>query len=56
MEITLKFTPQEVNAILAGLSALPTGQNVWPLAMRIKEEAEAQLPKEEQEEAAEERE
>lgn len=54
MEVTLKFSPQEVNALLAGLSALPTGSNVWPLAMRIKEEAEAQLPQEES--ASEERE
>ena len=48
MEITLKFTAEEVNQILAGLSALPTGSGVFPLAMRIKEEAEAQLPKPEQ--------
>jgi len=41
--VTLSFNPAEVNAILAGLSALPTGHNVWPLAVRIKEEAEAQL-------------
>ena len=45
MEITLKFNPEEVNQILAGLSALPTGSGVFPLAMRIKDEAEAQLPK-----------
>lgn len=44
-EITLVFNPAEVNAILNGLSALPTGHGVWPLAIRIKEEAEAQLPK-----------
>lgn len=53
MDITLKLSPQEVNAVLAGLSSLPTGQGVWPLAMRIKEEAEAQLPKEEREETEE---
>ena len=45
MEITLKFVPEEINQILAGLSALPTGSGVYPLAIRIKEEAEAQLPK-----------
>ena len=44
MKVHLEFEPQEVNAILAGLSALPTGHGVWPLAMRIKQEAEAQLP------------
>jgi len=48
MEITLKFSPEEINQILAGLSALPTGSGVFPLAIRIKEEAEAQLPKPEQ--------
>lgn len=42
--VTLVLSPAEVNAILAGLSALPTGQGVWPLAVRIKEEAEGQLP------------
>jgi hypothetical protein len=44
MKVSLEFDPQEVNAILAGLSALPTGHGVWPLALRIKQEAEAQLP------------
>lgn len=44
VKITLVLHPAEVNAILAALSAVPTGQGVWPLAVRIKEEAEAQLP------------
>jgi hypothetical protein len=44
MNITLTFAAEEVNAILTALSALPTGHNVWPLAMRIKQEAEAQVP------------
>jgi len=44
LKITLVFNPAEVNAILNALSSLPTGHNVWPLALRIKEEAEAQLP------------
>lgn len=42
--IKLELSIPEVNAILAGLSALPTGQGVWPLAMKIKEEAEGQVP------------
>jgi hypothetical protein len=50
-DITLKFTIDEVNAILGGLSALPTSSNVWPLAMRIKKEAEDQMPKPEEKEA-----
>ena len=44
VKITLVLHPAEVNAILSALSAVPTGQGVWPLAVRIKEEAEAQLP------------
>jgi hypothetical protein len=44
MMITLTFTADEVNSILMALSSVPTGHNVWPLAMRIKQEAEAQLP------------
>lgn len=47
MDITLKFTVEEVGAILSGLSAMPTGSGVWPLAVRIKAETEAQMPKEE---------
>lgn len=47
MEITLKFTVEEVAAILNALSAMPTGAGVWPLAVRIKAETEAQIPKEE---------
>lgn len=42
--IKLELTIPEVNAILAGLSALPTGQGVWPLAMKIKELGEEQVP------------
>ena len=44
IKINMSFTFDEVNAVLAGLSALPTGNNVWPLAMRIKQEAETQVP------------
>jgi len=44
IKINMSFTFDEVNAVLAGLSALPTGNNVWPLAMRIKKEAEHQVP------------
>lgn len=45
-KITLEFTAPEVNMVLSALSALPTGHGVWPLAMRIKQEAEKQLPPE----------
>jgi hypothetical protein len=43
MEINLTFTAEEVNQILMGLSSLPTSTGVYPLAMRIKAEAEKQL-------------
>lgn len=46
IKVTLVCSPAEVNAILLALSALPTGQGVWPLAIRLKQEAEAQLPAE----------
>lgn len=46
-EIILKFSAEEVSAVIAALSAMPTGSGVWPLAVRIKTEAEAQLPKDE---------
>lgn len=42
-EITLKFTTDEVGMLLAALSALPTGSGAWPLAIRIKTDAEAQF-------------
>jgi hypothetical protein len=42
-EITLKLSPEEVAMLLAGLSALPTGSGAWPLAIRIKADAEAQF-------------
>lgn len=47
MEINLTFTAEEINQILAGLSNLPTSSGVYPLAIRIKEEAEKQLANEE---------
>jgi hypothetical protein len=51
-DITLKFSPDEVATILAALSNLPTGSGVWPLAIRIKADAEAQIPKDSQEPAS----
>ena len=42
--ITLQnLTPEEVNLILAGLSELPTKSGAYPVAMKIKEQAEAQV-------------
>ncbi len=44
MELTLKFTVEEVNAILGVLGDLPTKTGAWPLVVKIKEQAEAQIP------------
>ena len=45
MEIVLKLSVEEVNAILQVLGDLPTKTGAWPLVMKIKEQADAQLPK-----------
>lgn len=42
--ITLNLTVDEVNAILGTLGQLPTSSGAWPLVVKIKEQAEAQLP------------
>lgn len=43
MEITLKLTVEEVNAILQTLGQLPTSSGAWPLLVKIKEQAETQV-------------
>jgi hypothetical protein len=45
MEITLKLELNEVNAVLDMMGAQPTNTNVWPLAAKIRAQAEVQLPK-----------
>lgn len=52
MEITLKLDLQEVNGLLNIMGQLPTSSNVWPLAAKVRAQAEEQLPKEEQAEEA----
>jgi hypothetical protein len=49
MNVDLKLTVEEVNSILHVLGELPTRMNAYPLLMKIKEQAEAQLPKEQSE-------
>jgi hypothetical protein len=44
-DITLTLTVQEVNAILQVMGELPTKTGAYPLVLKIKEQAEAQLPK-----------
>jgi len=46
MEINLKLTLEEVSAVLQVLGDLPTKSNAYPLLMKIKGQAEEQLPKE----------
>ena len=43
--IKLELTLEEVNGILQVMGELPTKTNAFPLMMKIKEQAEAQLPK-----------
>lgn len=45
MEITLKLELNEVNGLLNVLGQLPTSTNIWPLAAKIRAQAEVQLPK-----------
>jgi hypothetical protein len=47
MEITLKLSVEEINSILHVLGDLPSKTGAWPLIVKIKEQAESQLPKEE---------
>ena len=42
MDITLKLTVEEVNAILQTLGQLPTSSGAWPLVVKIKAQAESQ--------------
>jgi hypothetical protein len=44
MNISLELTVDEVNAILGTLGQLPTSSGAWPLVVKIKEQAEGQLP------------
>ncbi len=50
MEIKLSLSIEEVNGILATLGQLPTSSGAWPVVVKIKEQAEIQVPKENKEE------
>jgi hypothetical protein len=41
----LELEVNEVQFILQALGQLPSSSGVWPLIVKIKEQAEAQLPK-----------
>ena len=43
--IKLELSVEEVNAILQVLGQLPTSSGAWPLVVKIKEQAEPQVPK-----------
>lgn len=43
MEIEIKLHVEEVNAVLQTLGNLPTSSGAWPLVVKIKEQAEAQV-------------
>jgi hypothetical protein len=45
--IKLELTLNEVEGILAGLGELPSKSGAFPLLIKIRAQAEAQLPKEE---------
>ena len=46
--IKLELTVDEVNAILQVLGDLPTKTGAYPLVVKIKEQAESQVPKKEE--------
>lgn len=45
--INLNLSVEEVQGILNVLGELPSKSGAWPLIVKIKEQAEAQIPKEE---------
>lgn len=45
--IKLELTLEEVNGILQVMGELPTKSGAYPLVMKIKQQAEAHLPKQE---------
>jgi hypothetical protein len=48
MEIEIKLHIEEVNAVLQTLGQLPTSSGAFPLLMKIKQQAETQIPEEQQ--------
>ena len=45
-DIELKLSLEEVNGLLGVLGELPTKTGAWNLVVKIKKQAEAQVPKE----------
>jgi len=44
----LELEINEINFVLQTLGNLPSSSGVWPLIVKIKEQAEAQIPKDEE--------
>ena len=42
--IKLELNVEEVNGILQALGQLPTSSGAWPLVMKIKDQADPQVP------------
>jgi len=42
----LELDVNEINFVLQTLGNLPSSSGVWPLILKIKEQAESQVPKE----------
>ena len=51
MDINLTLNVEEVNAVLNALGNLPTSSGMYPLLVKIVQQAESQLPKKEETEA-----
>lgn len=47
--VKLELTVEEVNAILQVLGDLPTKTGAWPLIVKIKQQAEPQVPEDDEE-------
>jgi hypothetical protein len=45
VDINLTLTIEEVNSILQVLGELPSKTGAWPLIVKIKDQAEPQVPK-----------
>jgi hypothetical protein len=48
MDINLTLNIDEINAVLQTLGNLPTSSGAYPLLLKIKDQAEVQLPKQEE--------
>lgn len=49
MNVNIKLTVEEVNAVLSTLGQMPTSSGVYPLLLSIKQQAEAHVHKQQAE-------